>query len=262
MRSKYSIIDLQHSAEINNGKCLSKEYSDLHTQVEWRCEKGHRFAMGYVFVKQGAWCPQCTKVEQKQSKLEKYQKYANQQGGKCLSKVYVSAAAMVKWECKKGHVWEQIFRNIEKYGWCKQCMKEERNDKIFSKAKTAAAKKGGKCLTENYFSSHQLMEWQCKYGHSWKTQPTHILNNHSWCPTCSGKIKHTIEEMHALAKTKGGACLSKVYKNSHVKLSWKCKKGHVWSASPGKVVYGQWCPVCRYDIVSEKLKGKPKASNL
>jgi hypothetical protein len=251
---KYSITDLLHSAEINDGKCLSKEYRDLNTHVEWKCKEGHRFSMGYVFVKQGAWCPQCIKEEQKQIKLEKYQNYAQRHGGKCLTKKYVSASEKTKWECGKGHVWKQAFRYIKLYGWCRLCQKEERNNKIFLKAKSAAEKKGGKCLTEKYFSSHQKMEWQCEHGHTWKTQPTHILNNHSWCPACSGKARHTIDQMYTLAKLRGGVCLSAEYKNNHLKLTWRCDKDHIWKAGAGKIVSGQWCPVCRYDRVAEKLR--------
>ena len=67
---KYSLSDLIQSADLNDGKCLSKEYKDLNTLVEWRCSKGHRFSMAYVFVRQGAWCQQCTKQNAQKIKLE------------------------------------------------------------------------------------------------------------------------------------------------------------------------------------------------
>lgn len=233
---------------------MSKEYRDLHALVEWRCKKAHRFSLAYCFVKQGAWCPQCTKEEQKQAKLEAYQQFAEKQGGKCLSKVYVSVAEKVKWQCKEGHIWKQAFYNIEKYGWCKECRKVERGNIKFRKAKAIAEKKGGKCLTERYISSHQQMEWQCKQGHKWKAELTHILNGHSWCPVCSGKAKHTIEQMRALAEKKGGTCLSASYENNAIKIKWRCANGHSWEARPVKIIIGQWCPVCRYTDVAKKLK--------
>ncbi|MDP2908464.1 MAG: hypothetical protein Q8N77_01530, partial [Nanoarchaeota archaeon] len=53
-----------------------------------------------------------------------------------------------------------------------------------------------------------------------------------------------IEEMQRIAKQKGGKCLSKKYSNSHTKLRWQCKQGHVWEAIPLHIKRNHWCPVC------------------
>jgi len=54
----------------------------------------------------------------------------------------------------------------------------------------------------------------------------------------------TIEEMHELAKNRGGKCLSEVYIDSHTKLQWECKEGHAFWMEPNNVKQGQWCPIC------------------
>ena len=54
----------------------------------------------------------------------------------------------------------------------------------------------------------------------------------------------TIEEMQHLAESKGGVCLSKVYKNSKSKLTWKCSKGHEWESRPNDIKNNHWCPEC------------------
>lgn len=57
--------------------------------------------------------------------------------------------------------------------------------------------------------------------------------------------KRTIEDMRALAATRGGACLSVEYKNAHTKLLWECGSHHQWWAKPNTVAStGSWCPVC------------------
>lgn len=56
--------------------------------------------------------------------------------------------------------------------------------------------------------------------------------------------KLTIEDMHLLASSRGGKCLSKKYVNSQNKLEWECSEGHRWEAVPAKVRCGQWCRKC------------------
>jgi hypothetical protein len=50
--------------------------------------------------------------------------------------------------------------------------------------------------------------------------------------------------MQALAKQRGGQCLSRQYLGGKTKLNWKCQKGHCWEAVPSSVRMGTWCPVC------------------
>jgi hypothetical protein len=55
----------------------------------------------------------------------------------------------------------------------------------------------------------------------------------------------TIDEMRAIAREKGGACLSNAYVNGRTKLRWRCARGHEWEAVPSHVVNNEsWCPEC------------------
>ena len=57
--------------------------------------------------------------------------------------------------------------------------------------------------------------------------------------------RKTINDMHELAKSKKGKCLSKIYLNAHSKLKWQCEFGHVWETVPNGIIYGNhWCPAC------------------
>jgi len=56
--------------------------------------------------------------------------------------------------------------------------------------------------------------------------------------------KLTIQQMHQLAKQRGGVCLSTVYKNNITKLWWQCAKGHRWETRPAYIRRGTWCPFC------------------
>jgi len=51
--------------------------------------------------------------------------------------------------------------------------------------------------------------------------------------------------MREIAKSRGGKCLSDKYVNGKIKLRWKCKEGHLWSASPANVTqHNSWCRKC------------------
>lgn len=56
--------------------------------------------------------------------------------------------------------------------------------------------------------------------------------------------KLTIESMREMATLRGGKCLSSEYLNNYTRLMWACFQGHEWSARPGSVKKGSWCPHC------------------
>jgi hypothetical protein len=48
-----------------------------------------------------------------------------------------------------------------------------------------------------------------------------------------------------VALSRGGECLSRIYKSTKDKLLWRCSKGHEWSASLSNVLHRKsWCPTC------------------
>ncbi len=57
---KKTIPDCQKLAKTKfNGKCLSTEYKNNMTKLEWECEKKHKFCSTYSDAQHGYWCPIC-----------------------------------------------------------------------------------------------------------------------------------------------------------------------------------------------------------
>jgi hypothetical protein len=50
-----------------------------------------------------------------------------------------------------------------------------------------ADQNNGKCLSETYTNSHAKYEWQCRFGHQWKSKAYTVINGH-WCPFCINRI--------------------------------------------------------------------------
>src|ERR1039458_4462912 len=121
---------------------------------------------------------------------------------------------------------------------------EDKKGKLFLADLLARATlKGGRCLSMEYINYNTPLTWQCSKGHTFEVSPFRIKKG-TWCKVCSGWKMGTIEEMQKLAKTKGGECLSEEYKNSRLKLLWRCKNGHTWLAPGRTIKEGKWCGAC------------------
>jgi len=235
------INQLHQIAKERGGRCLSDTCKNAHTIIWWECEKGHRWQATPLRVKLAAnWCPVC--AGRARITIEDMQDLAEAHGGKCLSDTYKGALTKLSWECSDGHRWEAIPASIKRGSWCARCAGVAIN-KTIKDMQEIAAERGGKCLSETYEGAHTKLFWQCSKGHEWEAPPSSITSG-SWCPSCAGNAKHTIEEMQGLAGERGGRCLSDSYKNGMTKLLWQCCEGHQWEAMPMKVISGNWCRKC------------------
>jgi len=119
-----SIQDIITIAELQGGKCLSKEYKNAYTKLEFECKKGHTwFAVPRHIVK-GVWCPKCGFEKnglKKRNKLSELKKLAESKGGNCLSTEYVPMRSKALWQCSEGHIWEATPAHVKNGTWCKQC---------------------------------------------------------------------------------------------------------------------------------------------
>lgn len=120
----------------------------------------------------------------------------------------------------------------------------KKNQSYLNEFEGIAKKKKGKLLSKIYVNEDTKLEFQCKNGHIFESKPSNIRRN-TWCKICSGKAKKSINDYINHAKNKGGDCLSKEYSTNKQKLTWKCKKGHIWEAQAKSVLHGgRWCPKC------------------
>lgn len=176
--------------------------------------------------------------------------------GKCLSTVYVNGVTKLRWQCAEKHEWEAQPSSIQQGHWCPTCAGKSK--KTLADMQVLARKRGGKCLSTMYVNIFTKLLWQCAEKHEWKAIPGNIKKG-QWCPTCAGLAKKTIADMHALAKRRGGKCLSTVYVNNATKLLWQCGAKHVWETRPKNIKQGQWCPTCA--IINRRKKTKRGTDN-
>ena len=180
-------------------------------------------------------------------KIIELHEIAKCQGGKCLSDTYENSRTKLIWECSQGHRWEAASRNIKGGSWCHVCFGNKKH--TIDDMHDIAKKRGGKCLSSTYVNSKTKLIWECSQGHQWKAASRKIMRG-IWCPACAGNKKLSIDDMHYIAKERGGKCLSNTYTNNKTKLIWECSEGHQWKATPKNIKLGTWCPVCFFSRLS------------
>ncbi|MBA7507927.1 hypothetical protein ES706_06656 [subsurface metagenome] len=199
------------------------------------------------------------------------------------------------WCGKKEHkLWNAILSNLLQSKWCKKCEDESRIKYSHKYLKKLAKRRGiedtgvpGKVL--NFKDSNEELTintykentkkvnpgkakfwWSCgiKCHPSWKTTPSKIEIDNTWCPVCKGG-HYIYEELIKLAKESGteetGVAgrildskesrkqllkttynkLTKNKKPSEVSFWWSCEREHPpFKNSPPNIRRGQWCPIC------------------
>ncbi len=120
-----TIEDMQKIAASREGVCLSREYINCKTKLQWRCSKLHQWFSSPDNITQGKWCPQCANINNG-NRCRKYsihdaQKLAIKRNGTCLSSNYQNWDGILKWECSNKHIWRASFGNVRRGSWCPYC---------------------------------------------------------------------------------------------------------------------------------------------
>lgn len=183
--------------------------------------------------------------------LTDLQDWAAQSGGKCLSEAYEGMNTPHSWQCSRGHSWLALPSSVKSGHWCAQCygnLARSTDDLV-----QLASMRDGFLLDDGKKDSKRRNHWQCSKGHEWFALASSVARG-SWCPTCAGSSKLSIDAAIAAAHARGGTCLSKEYINARSPMVWECAKGHQWQATLGKIRSGQWCGICRREIAANRLR--------
>ena len=114
--TKYMIEDMQKAAAKKGGKCLSKEYINSVTRLEWKCSKGHTWlAIPPSIILAGRWCDTCANEiraeKRKKHTFGKIKSLIEDKGGIVLSRYdddhKVGMQETIKILCPNGHTFKK-----------------------------------------------------------------------------------------------------------------------------------------------------------
>lgn len=231
--------DMKLEAAKRDGAFLSPHYRYAPALLRWRCKSGHLFERIGTEVRGGQWCTVCS-PRQPRLTIADMRKIARERGGDCLSEKYNARPKKLEWRCAKGHAWRAAGVTVRQGSWCPHCAGRAR--KTIDDVRRIARKRGGDCLSKEYRPAPARLLFVCARGHRWRTAATLVCWKGAWCALC-GANRLRIEDLQALAVSRGGECLSKVYRAGQ-SLRWRCAVGHEWRADPVVVKFGTWCPRC------------------
>ena len=118
--TRLSIEEFQLIAEMEGGKCLSTEYVNQSSPLEFECAEGHRWSARGYNIKSGKWCPDCG--GSKPPSIDEVCMFAEAQGGRCHSTSYQNEKQPLEWSCEQGHYWTATFSAMkQRQGFCRIC---------------------------------------------------------------------------------------------------------------------------------------------
>ena len=260
LRGEMAFRRLKHKAAALGGKCLGRRWRGSLAKYPMRCAEGHVWKTKATYVISGHWCPICRRTGRPPAyTIADARQAAAARGGHLLSRRYRRVDRKLEFECAAGHRFQTTLAKVIIDGhWCRQCAIERLRLGIGAAIEIAAAR-GGRCVSTQYLKSTQPLEWQCAKGHRWRAALGNVRRG-TWCPLCNRPRRLTLEDMHAVARARGGKCLSRRYRNTATHLTWECADGHRWLATPKNVrQHGTWCPDCARGLSDEEIQLRRKA---
>lgn len=226
------------------GAILSTTYVSSQTKLRFRCDQGHEWEAVPASLLMGTWCPTCAvagrETTRRQRILNRLRRRARRRGGEILTPTFEGSHVPMLVRCARRHEWRALPTSIGQGVWCPTCKEES----WLAQVRAKAEKRGGRCLSERCRGWADRMLLECAQGHRWRS-PASQVKQSKWCPKCLLSVPHDLERMRAVARERGGECLSDEYVDSATRLRWTCAEGHEWEAAPNSVVQGVWCRVCR-----------------
>jgi hypothetical protein len=239
---KFTIHDIQKLAEKNGGKCLSSTYKNVNIPLTWKCKYSEHPSWNVPAnnIIKGSWCPYC----RLNHFLVPLKNKIIKNNGQWVSGQYINSYTKIKVKCNKNHIWYAKPAAIIRGHWCKQCSHDRKKNKTLIALYHMVEEKQGEVLSKRYEGSISKVKIRCKNGHVFYISQSK-LSQGIWCLKCSIiKRLGDLNDIHKIAKERGGKCMSNTYEGAHYKLKFRCINKHTWHAKPNAIKNGTWCPEC------------------
>lgn len=238
--------DVEASVRALGGTLLATPdgYDGAHSRILVRCSAGHEWMTTGKSVRRGKWCRSC--IVHATLPFGEIEEFVQSRGGVVLSpaSAYVDTRSVVRLRCAAGHEWETAGRLLRGGRWCRHCAGH--GVVSFGQLEAKVRARGGTILSQA-FAPGEIQRVRvrvlCAAGHEFETAGRSLWRG-TWCARCAGKLKHSLEELRALAASKGGTCLSRRYGVVTDSIRFRCAEGHVFERQAWRALRGSWCKSC------------------
>lgn len=172
---KFRDIVESRGGKIHSGYVTSRS----HVTIECSC--GNIWNITPSRVKNGSWCPRCSKVCPHSAKKD-FLEHLEYRGGTLLSE-YVNTSTKVKIQCHAcSNIWSVIPSSVKMGHWCPSCV-DLSPEKAMNNFMKVLEERGGTLCSE-YNGATNYVNILChKCGNNWNVEPHSVLRR-NWCPKC------------------------------------------------------------------------------
>jgi len=183
-RKRKTIEEVSEYVERFGYKCLSKEYINSYTKLEFQCDKGHIYKVIWRSLQQGHRCPMCFGGFGGKGRLtiEEIKEHVGKSGYICISEKYVNAYTKLEFQCNKGHLYKALYNSFKQGSRCPTCFGSKK--KTIEEINKYAEKFDYKCLSNDYIGAHSKLKFECDKYHIYTTSWTELQIGHR-CPICA-----------------------------------------------------------------------------
>lgn len=251
-RAAIQLKKIQRYAAAQRGRCTATSYQNAHQKLDFECGYGHQWQATWSNLAKGQWCPLCRRQKAAKARrlgIESAQSIAKERGGECLSKRYKDNRTPLSWRCSRDHTWKARLDQIRSAGaWCPECARQKlsrdrkglpppsRSNVTIADVQAFARRHAGRCLTDVYVNQRQVLDWECRRGHRFRSSWVNTQSRDNFCSECAEieRKQEILKTAKCYARSVKGRCLSTSYKGARAPLKWQCKLGHrftdTWTA--------------------------------
>ena len=257
--------DLELVAASRGGKWLGATYRGMQAKTLWRCANGHEWlTTPAIVITSGSWCPSCSsglgerlvRVAFEQICGAQFPKsrptwLRNEEGWRMEFDGFNESLSLAFEHQGRQHTETGYFTPTA-------ASLEKRIADDTRKRALAQAEKVRLIEVPEVGAALKLADLEKFVRHAISSSAPEIVQ----CPAAVSYLPaylangafEMLERLKHLAESKGGECVSTVYKGSRSHHEFRCAQGHTWGAASGAIFVGKWCPFCSAATKASKAR--------
>jgi hypothetical protein len=252
-RHNININVLQREAKRHNGRLLSSLYRNALLPLQWQCQLGHTFHLSASKVRQGRWCPECSKGLYERICRAYFEHVFNTEFPSTRPPWLRNARGnLMELDGYSSNLKLAFEHNGFQHYRCGNHFMKNKRDLTRRIAddrnKLALCKANGVRLIviPSLEESLPIAELPGYLAAQFRKLGVRFNKRKLFSDIDLSRVStpQKLRPLQLLAENKGGKCLTKAYLGARTKHQWKCTEGHVWQASPSHIKRGNWCPKC------------------